>query len=85
MHMKSTAKPAWDRLTEALQEIEPDCVDDPRYIADRLENGEKKLLASICSDCPLLDYCMDYALIGKPAAGWWPGVQLKELERRKAA
>ena len=85
MHMKPASKPAFDRLTEALIHMGPDCLDDERYIADLLQDGEKKLLARICSACPLLDYCMDYALIDKPAAGWWPGVQLKQLDRKEAA
>lgn len=85
MHMRPEAKPAWDRLTFALQEVEPDCLDDERYIADLLQNGEKKILASICSACPLLTECMDYALVEKPKAGWWPGVQLKQLDRKEAA
>ena len=85
MHMRPEAKPAYDRLTEALTDTEPDCLDDERYIADLLQNGEKKLLASICSACPILTECMEYALVDQPKAGWWPGMQLKELSPRNTA
>lgn len=85
MHMKPAAKPAWDRLTQALQTTTPDCAEDERYIADLLANGDKRIMGQICSACPLLDTCTDYAITDQPKAGWWPGVQLKELTRKEIA
>lgn len=83
--MKPASKPAYDRLADALQETIPDCNDDSRYVEDRLEDGEKKLLGMICSACPLLDLCMEYALTEKPRGGWWPGHNLTNITRKDAA
>lgn len=85
MHMRPSAKPAWDRLAEALEETVPDCHDDDRYVADHLDKGDKKIMGQICGACPLLDLCMDYALSDRPRGGWWPGVQLTPDSRKEQA
>lgn len=83
--MNPKSKAAYDRLTIAMQETVPDCDADNRYIEDQLENGEKRLLGMICSACPLLDLCMNYAITEKPRGGWWPGHNLKNIQRKETA
>lgn len=83
--MKPAAKPAWDRLTEAMQNIEPHCAGDERYIADLLENGDQRIMGQICGACPLLFHCTDYALTDKPKGGWWPGLNITATARKDQA
>lgn len=77
MHMKPESKPAYNALTEALAHTVPDCDGDERFTEDLLENGDKRVMGEICSACPLLDFCLDFALTEKPRGGAWPGVQLR--------
>lgn len=59
-HMKARAKPAWDRLAEALESTVPDCHEDDRYIADTLSRDDREDMLSICLSCPLYDLCAAY-------------------------
>lgn len=80
MHMKPGARPAWERLTNAIEHKQPACLGDDRYTADahELSIEDRAVMRAICAACPLIQLCTDYATIDKPAAGWWPGVQLKQ-------
>lgn len=85
MHMTPAAKPAWDRLAEALMETSPDCEGDDRYITDINTADDKRVMWEMCSACPLLALCVDYASSDRPKGGWWPGHNLKPSTRKEAA
>lgn len=84
--IRPAALPAWEALQAALISIVPDCEGDARYIADAadLPRDDRAVMAEICAACPLLDHCSDYANTEKPAAGWWPDLNLKPTREEAA-
>ncbi|WP_146120064.1 hypothetical protein [Leucobacter massiliensis] len=62
----------WARLRAALASSVPECAEDGRFTLDALVPGEAWHLARICSGCPLLDACADYARDANPTGGFWP-------------
>lgn len=85
-HMRPAALPAWEKLQAALTSTVPDCAGDDRYITDPadLPHEDRAVMAAICAACPLLTTCSEYANTEKPAAGWWPDLNLQPT-REKAA
>ena len=84
--IRPAALPAWEKLQAALISTVPDCAGDDRYISDpaELPREDRAVMAAICAACPLIEHCSDYARTEKPAAGWWPDLNLKPTREEAA-
>lgn len=70
----SRATDAYAVLTAALDNLRPNCLNDPRFITDSYPASE---LEPVCDNCPAFDPCHGYASIAKPAGGFWAGRRWK--------
>jgi hypothetical protein len=66
----SAATDAFTALVVALDEVRPECRDDPRFIADDTRPSD---LEPICGRCDVFERCEAYAQLAKPKAGIWAG------------
>ncbi|WP_336652361.1 MULTISPECIES: hypothetical protein [unclassified Leucobacter] len=84
--IRPAALPAWERLQAALIETVPDCAADDRYVTDPadLPQEDRTVMTQICAGCPLLNHCSDYASTDRPAAGWWPDLNLTPTREKTA-
>jgi len=68
----SRASEAYDRLTTAMDDNKPACLNDDRFTDDKTNAAD---VSDICKACPLYALCRDFAQIDKPKAGIWAGVK----------
>lgn len=68
------ATDAFDRLTAAMQDTDPACQNDDRFI---LDGQPAESLSSICRACPLFDLCAIYGELARPTGGIWAGKRYK--------
>jgi len=61
---------AFSRLMTAMEDTDPACQDDDRFV---LDDQPAHTLVQICRACPVFDLCKEYAAIAKPAGGVWAG------------
>ncbi|MEV7757883.1 WhiB family transcriptional regulator [Microbacterium sp. NPDC089180] len=76
-----------DVLTRAGIDTPPACDGDDTFIADRgtLVTADLTRMRVVCSRCPLIEPCGDYARTAKPEAGYWAGIAYGKPERAAAA
>lgn len=76
-----------DALTRAGVDTPPACDGDDTFIADRgtLVTADLTRMRLVCSRCPLLEPCGDYARTARPEAGYWAGIAYGKPERAAAA
>jgi hypothetical protein len=70
----SRATDAYALLTAAMQDTNPACQNDYRFISDDVP---AESLSRICRACPLFDLCAVYAGIERPKGGVWAGKRYK--------
>ncbi|WP_420792746.1 WhiB family transcriptional regulator [Microbacterium thalli] len=70
-----SAANAWAALQDALATTTPLCANDSRFISDGRSVALTRQLQNVCSACPILDTCRDYATTARPhtMAGYWGG------------
>lgn len=75
-----------DTLTRAGLDTRPACEGDASFIADRGALGLPEItrMRRVCSRCPLLEPCGDYARTARPEAGYWAGVAYGKPETATA-
>jgi hypothetical protein len=66
----SKADTAYRALLSAMEDLEPVCLGDDRFIDDDTRADQVKAL---CSDCPLNSSCAEYARTARPRGGIWAG------------
>jgi hypothetical protein len=76
----SRATDAFALLATAMQDINPACQNDDRFISDDLPAAT---LSPICRACPLYAACAAYAGIERPKGGVWAGKRYKTSLLRK--
>ena len=64
---------SWSALQYALARQDPACQGDDRFLSDPSESLSADL-ASICSTCPVLAQCRDYARESRIQGGFWGGL-----------
>ena len=75
----SAATDAFARLNTAMQETNPACQNDGRFI---LDDQPAEAVTYLCKPCPLFTPCRVYATTARPTAGIWAG---KQYTRKVAA
>lgn len=68
-----TPDTAWDALNAVLYDYTPPCDGLPLFTADRRDDEERALCASVCAPCPIADLCNAYAVAAKVESGFWAG------------
>lgn len=68
-------------LTDRLRTTVPHCAGMPEYTADGISTEDRERLAGICAGCPLLEQCRAFAIVSRPAGGFWP-VDVTPAQRR---
>lgn len=66
----TTAEDALKALDLAMQDVDPACQGDGRFV---LDDQPAHTLRYICNECPLIELCRAYAKAAKPPAGVWAG------------
>lgn len=89
---------AWNRLSEAIDEVKfYPCNDNPYYYMDYdgygIENDsdvywQKKSLSeddceALCTDCPLIKLCYDFAVANDEKYGVWGGINFGAEDNKK--
>jgi len=62
-------------LARAMRTATPACRNDPRFIAEpeELDDATQGEMRALCRGCEVVDKCIAYASVAKPAAGMWGG------------
>jgi hypothetical protein len=96
--IKKEAVTKYNQLHEAMEEAKAwPCKDNPYFYVDYDNNGFEhdsggtRLLTEdqceqLCSECPLLKLCYDFAVLNEEQHGIWGGIdftQHREITRRK--
>lgn len=68
-------------LQAALQDTDPACKGDPRFIADDVGYPDAVMMRGICRSCPVINRCADYAPYAE--AGFWAGSQRGTSTRKR--
>ncbi|SKA87012.1 Transcription factor WhiB [Agreia bicolorata] len=76
----SRATEAYKRLHHAMQESEPSCINDDRFI---LDDQPAHTLSYICRKCPVFDLCREYAEAERPKGGTWAGRSYRTTQSRQ--
>ena len=65
----------YEALNRAMWTATPACRNDPRFIAepDELDDATQGEMRALCRGCDVVDKCIAYASVAKPAAGMWGG------------
>ena len=73
--MSRQAAAEYQALTRALYGVKPPCEGDDRFIAepDELDDATQGEMRALCRGCDVVDKCIAYASVAKPAAGMWGG------------
>ena len=81
---------AYNRLHEAMEEVKVwPCKDNPYFYVDydnlgfEHDSGGPRLLTEdqceqLCSECPLLKLCYDFAVLNEEKHGIWGGIDFTE-------
>lgn len=75
----------YETLTHALEDTEPACRDDGRFILERAELAPDEiehLARTVCATCPVRKPCSDYAEVKNPLAGIWGGHMYPKRRKR---
>jgi hypothetical protein len=93
--VKKEAVTAYNQLHEAMDEVKVwPCKDNPYFYTDYdnvgFENdfGGTRVLTEdqceeLCTDCPLLKLCYDFAVLNEERFGVWGGVDFTEHRQHK--
>lgn len=74
---------AYAALIDAMETVDPACADDALFTADALEQEDAAFVATLCSACPLVQLCKNYAQIERPKAGFWAGKHYKTTTKKE--
>ncbi|TFC26994.1 hypothetical protein E3O55_13015 [Cryobacterium sp. MDB1-18-2] len=76
----SRATDAFEALSIAMQDTDPACQADDRFI---LDDTPPHTLASICRSCPVYDLCAAYGEFDRPPAGIWAGKRYRRNQKKE--
>ena len=79
------AQQSWHDLQEAMKDLsiqEVPCKQEPHFYVDYPENVEEDFAESLCSGCPLLKQCYDFALASEQEWGIWGGINFTKEEMK---
>jgi len=80
----SRASEAYERLSNALIDIEPLCAGVDDFTVDTPTAASAELMRPLCEACPLFDLCRQYADLERPKVGYWAGKTYREYKPRQA-
>lgn len=81
--LKGAAADAYAALQQAMERANPLCRGDNRFIQDELTSEQKRDMAELCSWCPLLAQCTNFA--PHADAGFWAGKWRAQKGRTNAS
>lgn len=93
--IKKQAVTKYNQLHEAMDEVKVwPCKDNPYYYTDydnlgfENDSGGPRLLTEdqceeLCTDCPLLKLCYDFAVLNEEEHGVWGGINFAETRQTK--
>jgi hypothetical protein len=83
MLLLDKAQDAWYHLQEDLSNrsiIEVPCAQEPYYHIDSPEDVSEDFAEELCSGCPLLKKCYDFAVASNQEWGVWGGINFTKQE-----
>lgn len=63
----------WGQVGEAMKHDDPSCWGIDAFTADRVDDEEQAMMATICDGCPMVELCRTFAIAERPSAGFWAG------------
>jgi hypothetical protein len=73
----------WYTLQEAMKDLtvkDVPCKQEPHYYVDYPENVSEDFAEELCSGCPLLKQCYDFAVASEQKWGVWGGINFTTKE-----
>ena len=79
------AQQSWYTLQEAMKDLsvqEVPCKQEPHFYVDYPENVGEDFAENLCSGCPLLKQCYDFAVASNQEWGVWGGINFTKEEMK---